>query len=134
MSRKGPISGKTLYTAEEYLNMPEYHITGRLKKEINEIERKYDEGKVKKQKTIKTSYFINKLVEDKDIKCNKSKGYIYVKYKGKLLCWIADRKYGVSVSLRKGGKSITHRVTTIDEMMDIVNMLKENMNDIEWWI
>ena len=124
MPRKGLISGKTLYTAEEYLKMPEYRITGRLKRELDEIERSMEKRK-QKQKTIKTSFFIDKLVEDKDIKCNESKGYTYVKFKGKLLCRIADRKYGVAVSLRKSGKSITHRITTMDEMVDMIKMLKE---------
>lgn len=124
MPRKGPISGKTLYTAEEYLKMPEYHITGRLKRELDEIERSM-EKKNQKQKTIKTSFFIDELVEDKDITCNKSKGYTYVKFKGKLLCRIADRKYGVAVSLCKSGKSITHKITAINEIRDIIKMLKE---------
>lgn len=41
MPRKGKFSGRTLYTAEEYLSMKDYRITGKLKRELEELERKF---------------------------------------------------------------------------------------------
>ena len=45
----GKISGRKLYTAEEYLKMDEYKITGKLARDIKKIEEEY-EAQQKKNK------------------------------------------------------------------------------------
>lgn len=50
MPRKGKLSGRTLYTAKEYLKMDKYKITGKLKKELEELEKKFLEEE-KRRKT-----------------------------------------------------------------------------------
>jgi len=52
MPRKGKLSGRTLYTAEEYLNMKDYRITGKLKRELEELERKYEKENGRRNKTV----------------------------------------------------------------------------------
>jgi len=49
MPRKGRISGRILYTAKEYLKMDKYKITGKLKREIEELEKEFLEKKKKKE-------------------------------------------------------------------------------------
>jgi len=52
MPRKGKFSGRTLYTVKEYLKMDKYKITGKLKRELDELERKYEEENGRKNKTV----------------------------------------------------------------------------------
>lgn len=46
----GTVSGLRLYTAEQYLRMPEYKITGKLKRELDRIEKEYEEQQEKNRK------------------------------------------------------------------------------------
>ena len=52
MPRKGKLSGRTLYTTEEYLKMDKYKITGKLKREIEELEKKYEKENGRRNKTV----------------------------------------------------------------------------------
>lgn len=130
MVRKGPISGRTLYTAEEYLKMDKYKITGKLKRELDEIQRKYDESQhksSKKGKTIKLKPVLKKIVDEfsEKLVVSKGKGYHYVKKGKHLVCWLAQRKYGVSVSYNKDDERITERITNKSDIKNIIKTLRE---------
>jgi len=53
MPKKGKFSKRTLYTAKEYLKMDKYKITGKLKRELEELERKFLEEKRRGKKKWK---------------------------------------------------------------------------------
>ena len=53
MPRKGKFSGRTLYTTKEYLKMDKYKITGKLKRELEELERKFIEERKRSEKKWK---------------------------------------------------------------------------------
>lgn len=60
-TRIGPISGRKLRTAEQQL--AEDPITGRLKREIDDIEKKYAEDTKKNRKKLKKKKGIGKWIE-----------------------------------------------------------------------
>lgn len=132
MSRKGKISGRTLYTAEEYLKMPEYQHSGRLKSEIEGLERQFEkehesvEHTKKDKKVAKTLDFeavIKKLTSKYVVE--EGKGYHYVKSNGRVICWVSERKYGISISRRVNGKSQTTRIKDMDELK---SYLRDELN------
>lgn len=134
MPRKGKISGRTLYTAEEYLKMPEYQHSGRLKSEIERLEVQFE----KEHESIKPTKGDKKAVKTLDLKTvikkltpkyvvEEGKGYHYVKSNGKVICWISERKYGVSISRRVNGKSKTNRIKNMNELE---NYLKGELNEL----
>ena len=116
-------------TAEELLK--DLPANPRLEREIAMIERKYDE-RVNKETPKKANKSINSETMMKDI-CNCaeistyiSAGQNVVQYKKKTVCWIANRKYGVAVSVwGKGGKGFkTIRIVNENEMKDMIKKIK----------
>ena len=129
MPKKGPISGKTLYTAEELLK--QNPITGSLKRDIDKIEREYEEqqakwkGKKKNQKVLKVDNIINTISNKfKGIETNFN-GYEHVvKFKGKNLCYLSQRNYGVALVLWDAGMKHTWTERLQDEK-DVGGALKK---------
>jgi len=132
MPKKGKLSGRTLYTAEELLK--KNPITGSLKRELDKIDRQLEEQKNKKvkknQKVLKVEYIINTISNKiKDIETSFN-GYEHVvKHKGKNLCYLAQRKYGVGVVLWDTGMkhSWTERIEEKKDIATIIKKLEERI-------
>ena len=131
MPRKGPISGRTLYTAEELLK--KNPLTGQLKREIEKIEkeneaRRQKNKKEKNKKVLNVKDIINTISSKfADIETHYN-GYEHViKYKGKNLCYVSQRRYGVAVVLwDKGMKhSWTERLVDNKDITIILKKLEE---------
>ena len=128
MPRIGPISGRTLYTAEELLK--KNPLTGQLKRDIEKIEKENEKqrqklSKKKNQKVLNVKDIINTISNKlKRIEVNFN-GYEHVvKHKGKNLCYVAQRRYGVSVVL--WDKGMKHTWTErLKEQKDVTDMLKK---------
>ena len=135
-------AGKAMFTESGKLMLPTQRKTAeellkdlpanpRLEREIAMIERKYDE-RVKKETSKKVNKSINTETMMKDI-CNCaeistyiSAGQHVVQYKKKTICWIANRKYGIGVSVwGKGGEGFkTMRIVNENEMKDMIKKIK----------
>lgn len=126
LPRKGKISGLTLYTAEEYLKMDKYKTTGRLKRELDEIERSRNVVKRPKGEIVKLQEIIKKVLGElnkDDLTVKESKGYHYISG-DKLICWLAQRGYGVSLSYKDGSNKVTHRIMNEDDVKVIVDEMR----------
>ena len=122
-------------TAQQLLE--ENPMSPKLKREITMIENKF------KEETDKTKQNENKKIEAKTILLilAKIKGVTsyhdgsqnVVKYNKKTICWVADRKYGFSVSTwDTGGKNFkTIKVTNDKEIKDILEIIKTKGGIIE---
>jgi len=121
----GKISGRTLYTAEEYLKMPEYKITGKLKREIEEIEERNKKPKKIKKKSLKVEQVIKKLLEDRTISVEEKDDYTVIKKKDKVIYWVAERKKWIAVSSwKKGG--IDFKTVKLFNDKDLEDFIKES--------
>jgi len=110
--------------------MDKYKITGKLKRELDEIERKYQASQKKgrkKTKTIKLKDVIQKLKKEfgDDLLVDEGKGYHYIKKGKSLICWLAQRKYGVSISYKTEDDRVTHRITDKDDLEKYVKTMRE---------
>lgn len=127
----GKISGRKLYTAKEYLKMPEYKITGKLKSEIERLESSYKEskqsGKKRKKKTIKFEELLSELEKIPNIIIEKKSDYYSIKDEKKVICWIAERGYGISfMTWGKGGEDFkTEKLKEKEEIKKVVNYVSK---------
>jgi len=125
-------------TVEELIaEIPDTPKQRKIDREINKIEKEYEENKEKKskpkQKNVKAETLICKL-EKIDGVSHYYNGYENViKYKDRTICWIADRKNWVSVSTwGKGGSNHkTTRIGTQKEMYDILEELKDKIEGLK---
>ena len=128
MPKKGPISGRKLYTAEELLKKPEYKIDGKLKREIDRIEEQYemehDKDKLGK-KTIKFNHILTELKKLDDIELEEMADYHKVKHQGKVKCWVAERTYGVALmTWEKNGKNFkTEKLRKKEEIKKVIEVV-----------
>lgn len=125
----GKISKQKLYTAKEYLNMDKYKITGKLKHDLEKIDalNKKNIERKKKGKIIKLNIVTKQLKYiNTNIKIEKKADYHNVELKQKTICWLTQRSYGVSLSYREDGKTITKRIIVKDDIEKIYNeIIKE---------
>ena len=131
MPKKGPISGRKLYTAKELLKMDKYKITGRLKRELDKIdeENKKMHSHNKKKHIIKLKTVVKKMKDDLQLSVSEGKAYHYLKNSDKNICWLAQRTYGVSVSFRMNGENITVRLKHKDDIDKVIKKIKEDVMD-----
>lgn len=131
MPVKGPISGRTLYTAEEYLEMDEYRITGRLKRELESIEEKYEKQqaklkgrKTKKKKKVTANDVVKALKKKyKTLNVKESEKYDYIcKIGRKTKCYITDQERWVSIYSRSNNFKVHHIKTKTDLNKEIKNV------------
>jgi len=122
-------------TAE--LLLKEDPITGKLKREIDKIEKKYEEeqerikGKNKNKNIIKTNTIINRIQKEfKGITSYYNNYEHVIKHKKKNICYIAQRKYGVAVTLWKTGMKNywTERVVSEKDIEHVLSLLEERIN------
>jgi DNA-directed RNA polymerase subunit RPC12/RpoP len=123
-------------TAKQLLK--ENPITGKLKRDINKIEKKYEEeqarikGKKKNKNILKTKTIINRIQKKFNGITSYYNNYEHViKHKKKNICYIAQRKYGVAVTLWKAGMKNywTERVVSEKDIENILSLLEERIND-----
>lgn len=137
MPRKGPISGRTLYTVEEQLARDP--IKGKLAREIADLERQFEKEQQKQEGRIgpkqKVKPLINKLLKIEGITTYFNKYEHVIKYKDTAFCWISNRKYGVGVTIwDKGGENTrTTRVETKEHMKETIEMLKKRIKEVKKW-
>jgi len=124
----GKISKRKIYTAQELLEKDP--ITGKLAREIAELERRYEKthGKKKKEKSnIKVKDLVNELCKNPRITSEKHKNEYFIKNNEKTLCRTADRKYGISIGIRINGKYETIKVKNHKELKENIKNLKEKI-------
>lgn len=124
----GKISGNKIYTNEELLKMNP--ISGKLAREITELEQRYEKmyGKKKqKRKTIKVKLLLEELKSIPEISFEKRKKEYFIKHKGKTICRVADRKYGISIGMRKNEKYVTIKATDKKELEYSIKEIKEEI-------
>jgi len=129
MPRKGPVTGKTLYTAEELLKTEKYKITGRLKKEIDKIESKFDKRSKPKKKVeleVEAKDIVDEVCKKRNIAYVLNDGRYNIKNRNRIFALITDRKNYVSVSTWDiGGKNFqTKKIRFKKEVNAIVEELK----------
>jgi len=113
--------------------MPKYKITGKLKRELDEIERKNRSPKETKKKSIKIEHVIKKLAEDKTITAEEKDDYTVIKKKGKTIYWVAERKMWIALSTwKKGGKDFKtirlYNEKDLEEFMENKNVPTKSKN------
>jgi hypothetical protein len=130
MPRIGKISGRTLYTAEEYLAMPKYALNTKFKKEFENLEKEYNKSFSCKKKDVKNEIQAKQIVDEickkKNISSYIKNGRYNIKNKKRAFALVADRKNYVSVSTwNKGGKDFkTIKIRTNEEMKNILTVLE----------
>ena len=121
----GKISKRKIYTAEELLKKDP--ITGKLAREIAELERSYERihGKKKTKKSnIKVEDLINELSKIHGISIEPRQNEYFIKYKGKSLLRTATRKYGISTGMRKDKNYITTKIKSKEELKEHIKEIK----------
>jgi len=124
----GKISKKKIYTAQELLEKEP--ITGKLAREIAELERQYEKmyGKKEKQKpTIKVKDLVDEITKISDVSFEKHRNEYFIKFKGKTLCRTADRKYGISIGMRVDRKYETIKVKNKKDLDKNIDEIKEKI-------
>ena len=116
-------------TAEQLLK--ENPLTGKLAREVAEIEARYEKEHRKEKpevKSITAKVMVNQLIK-KGFTSSFDGNQNVLAYKGKVICWIADRNKWVAVSTwEKGGKNFkTTRVINEMQMKDAIKMIKEQI-------
>jgi len=123
----GKISGRKIYTAQELLKMNP--IEGKLARDIEKLEKRYEKmyGNKKQKKTVKVNTVIKELEKIPKISIEKKRNEYFVKSKDNTICRIADRKYGVSIGIRKDGKYTTVKIKNEKELDDGIKEIKEQI-------
>ena len=124
----GKISKRKIYTAKELLKMDKYRITGKLAREIAEIEKKYAEqhgNSKKRNQTIKVEDLIKEIKNIPEISIEKKKNEYFVRYNEKSLFRTSTRRYGVSIGMRKNGRYLTIKMGDRKELGEGIKEIKE---------
>jgi len=114
-------------TAEQLLK--ENPLTGKLAREVAEIEARYERehNKTKpKSKQITAKKLVKELCTQPEFSSKYKNDQYSILFRGNIISWVADRKNWVAVSTwEKGGKNFkTTRVITIQQMKDIIKQLR----------
>jgi len=117
-------------TAEQLLK--EHPLTGKLAREVAEIEANYQKEYHKTSTPIK-QITAKKLTQDlckkEGFSASFDKEQYSIVYNGKVICWIADRKKWVAISTwDKGGANFkTTRIITNPETKEAIKMINDRI-------